>query len=88
MLSHRIKIFGDVQGVGFRSAAARTAARFNLRGWAKNSSDGNVEILIQGPKAGVDGFIDWCRVGPPHARVTKTMNEPVESDPLQGFQII
>ncbi|MBI4448615.1 acylphosphatase [Candidatus Woesearchaeota archaeon] len=69
MLSYRIIISGDVQGVGFRGSAARIAGRLRLRGWAKNNADGSVEILIQGPKVMCDEFIDWCRVGPPGARV-------------------
>jgi len=36
----------------------------------KNLADGRVEALAEGPADALDAFVDWCRQGPPAARVT------------------
>jgi acylphosphatase len=37
-----------VQGVGFRWFVHREAAEIGLRGWVRNTDDGNVEVLAAG----------------------------------------
>jgi acylphosphatase len=49
---------GSVQGVGFRWRARKSAESFNLTGWVKNLPDGRVELLVQGNKNDITGFID------------------------------
>lgn len=39
---------GIVQGVGFRWRISQLANEFNLTGFVKNLSNGNVEVQIQG----------------------------------------
>ena len=67
-----IFIFGRVQGVFFRSHAKETAQSFGLVGWVRNNPDGTVEILAEGSKEKLEGFIKWCREGPLFAKVEKT----------------
>jgi acylphosphatase len=64
-----VYISGRVQGVFFRATAAREAAPLGLHGWVRNLPDGRVEAVFQGSRAGVDRMIEWCREGPPAARV-------------------
>jgi acylphosphatase len=49
---------GDVQGVGFRATAARTARQHpEVRGWVRNLADGRVELLADGPARVVEAFL-------------------------------
>jgi acylphosphatase len=65
----RVLVSGRVQGVFFRHSCAREAAAEGLRGSVRNLRDGRVEAVFQGPKPAVERLIDWCRTGPPAARV-------------------
>lgn len=64
------RIFGRVQGVGFRYSARQEAVRRNLTGWVRNLPDGSVEVVCEGETARVDAFARWLKKGPPGARVT------------------
>jgi len=49
---------GTVQGVGFRFSTERIAHRFNLVGFARNLSDGRVEVVVEGERKVLDDFLD------------------------------
>lgn len=66
----QLKIQGRVQGVFYRQSTMEKANSLGLTGWARNSRDGSVEAVFEGEKAAVDQAIEWCRQGPPAARVT------------------
>src|SRR5215212_8493968 len=63
MVKH-ISVKGVVQGVGFRPFVYGLAIRLNLHGWVCNTS-GGVEILVQGPIADVEQFIDSLKTEAP-----------------------
>ncbi len=60
---------GRVQGVFFRSETQDEARRRNVTGWVRNLPDGRVEAVFEGEKPSVDALVDFCRRGPPGARV-------------------
>jgi acylphosphatase len=62
-------VHGRVQGVGYRDAAVQAAFTLNVTGWVRNRNDGTVEAHVQGEADAVDRFVEWCRRGPPLARV-------------------
>ena len=79
MKTHHLRIHGRVQGVWFRESMRLEAERLNVTGWVRNTPDGAVEAVIQGPAGAVDALIEWVRSGPPLARV-----ERVEIGEAQG----
>ena len=48
---------GSVQGVGFRSTAAKLAHEYGLTGWVRNLSDGRVEVECEGAEEALKSFI-------------------------------
>ena len=62
-------IRGRVQGVGYRAFAEYTALDHGLAGWVRNRRDGAVEVVVAGPPSAMVQMIDYCRSGPPLARV-------------------
>lgn len=48
---------GNVQGVGFRFTACRTADDFDVAGTVRNMHDGTVECVIEGESSEIDKFI-------------------------------
>lgn len=66
----RARVEGRVQGVWYRAATAQRAVALGLRGYARNLSDGSVEVLMAGEPAAVESLTEWLWTGPPLARVT------------------
>jgi acylphosphatase len=64
-------IEGYVQGVFFRASTQDVAERLGLTGWVRNLPDGSVEVVFEGPKDMLKEAVQWCRKGPPGARVTR-----------------
>ena len=65
----RLRIAGQVQGVGFRPFVARLARELDLDGWVNNEADG-VTVDIQGPAHRLQAFQEALRThAPPRARV-------------------
>jgi acylphosphatase len=66
-----LKIFGVVQGVGYRWSMVEEARRLGVRGGVRNRRDGSVEAIVAGPTKALDQIIDWARKGPPSAVVAR-----------------
>lgn len=60
---------GRVQGVYFRANTVTVANNLGVSGFVMNKPDGTVEAVLEGNEADVKKVIEWCRVGPPRARV-------------------
>jgi acylphosphatase len=81
----RLRITGQVQGVGYRLWATRTAASLGLRGWIRNRRDGSVEALVTGAPEAVATMIEAARKGPIGAQVTEVTVTPDKDDGSSGF---
>lgn len=80
-------VSGRVQGVAFRAAARRHALALGVTGWARNLSDGRVEVLVCGEAEQVEKLCGWLWGGPPLAHVTNVACAPVEVTGITGFEI-
>ena len=81
----RLRITGQVQGVGYRFWMTRTAASLGLRGWVRNRTDGSVEALITGAPEAVAAMVEAARKGPIGAHVTGVTITPDMDDASVGF---
>lgn len=52
---------GHVQGVGFRYTTKSIAKRYDVNGFVRNLSDGQVELVIEGEKHELSAFLDDVR---------------------------
>lgn len=88
MKALRIIVSGLVQGVWYRASTQREAVGLGLCGWVRNLPDGRVEILVQGEAEKLKTLCDWCRQGPPGARVDELEIEDaqVESN-IDSFRV-
>lgn len=81
-----LRIEGRVQGVGYRWWAMGEARRLGLAGWARNRTDGSVEILALGEPAAIRALEQACAVGPPAARVASVRRSAGEDDGSPDFR--
>ncbi|WP_292972187.1 acylphosphatase [Pantoea sp. UBA4549] len=74
-----IRVYGMVQGVGFRYYTQQQAQTLGLTGHARNLPDGSVEVLACGNEQQVGTLISWLQAGGPHsARVDNVLTEPCQ----------
>ena len=61
----RVRVYGRVQGVGYRDFVQRTATRLGLAGFVRNvDSDGSVEVLAEGPVDELGTLLARLKSGP------------------------
>lgn len=83
-----VRVTGRVQGVFFRDSARRQAERLGLSGWVRNSPDGAVEAVFEGPSERVREMARWCEQGPPDAAVENAdVDFGPPRDDLTGFEV-
>ena len=88
MVTKRIKVYGIVQGVGFRPTVARHAASLGIKGSVSNLGP-YVEIYAQGEEPEVDKFIDLIRTQPPKRAAILKMDVKVKDvQEFSDFNII
>jgi len=79
-----IKVFGEVQDVGFRYRTQQLVDKLGIFGFCRNESDGVFYVEAEAEESVLKKLIEWCRKGPQYAKVT---NVKVEwSDELKGFK--
>ncbi|NMA27453.1 MAG: acylphosphatase [Burkholderiales bacterium] len=82
------RIYGTVQGVGFRWHVLHRARTLELNGWVRNRADGSVEVIAEGPRPALASLLKALRQGPAGARVTRVEESWAEVAPEhEGFEI-
>jgi acylphosphatase len=74
---------GRVQGVFYRATAARRAQELAVRGYARNLTDGRVEVLACGEEEAVQTFVSWLWTGSSASKVTSVDVSDVPPDSVQ-----
>ncbi len=88
MKTIHIKISGHVQGVFFRASAKEQALLNNIKGWIKNTKEGDVEAIVFGEERALVAFIAWCHRGPEKAQVVEVLVTPLEKQMFNEFKVI
>ncbi len=83
----RIRVRGQVQGVGFRPFVYRLAQELDLAGWVRNDGEG-VDIEAEGAAQALDAFILRLETdAPPLASVTSVEASESPLSGARGFEI-
>ncbi|QFI54654.1 acylphosphatase [Aeromonas simiae] len=80
-----VRVYGVVQGVGFRYFTREQALRRKLRGHAYNLADGSVEVWIAGQREQVQSMLSWLERGPRTAQVSHIEVTECDALPPPGF---
>jgi acylphosphatase len=81
---------GRVQGVGFRWFVQREATELDLRGWVRNTDDGEVEIVASGSPEDLAELRASLKRGPRGSRVDHLIEHTLdesEGRDLDSFRI-
>jgi acylphosphatase len=79
---------GRVQGVGFRSFVQQSGMLAGLTGWVRNVGDDTVETVAEGPREGLERFLESVKIGPRAGRVDENRFEwETASGEFQDFRI-
>ena len=81
---------GRVQGVGFRWYVHREASELDLRGWVRNTEDGDVEVVVHGDEGDLNELRASLRRGPRGSRVDRIVEHflaDTEAADLSSFRI-
>ena len=83
-----VRVSGQVQVVFCGDSTREKAQELDLSGYVRNTPDGDVEALFEGPSEAVEEMVRWCGQGPPHASVenVEANYEPARGD-LTGFEV-
>ena len=85
-MTWRIRVYGIVQGVGFRPTVSRHATNHGIYGTVCNKGP-YVEIYAQGTKEQIEGFLNSLKEHPPkRAAVLKINTENITADTTEQFE--
>ena len=88
-MKKHLLIFGKVQGVGFRYWLYEKAIKKNIRGWVKNTIQGQVEALLIGDNENVNNLIKQCKQGPHSSNVIHVKIQDYKQEySKQSFDIL
>jgi acylphosphatase len=87
VVRRRAVAHGRVQGVFFRDSTRREAERRGVSGWAQNTFEGTVEVVLEGAPDAVEAMLEFLRVGPGHASVSRLDVADEEPEGLSGFSV-
>jgi len=86
----KAKIYGRVQGVGFRVFVRDKALVYGLTGYVRNrySPQRHVEVIAEGPKPALETVLHFLHQGPSLARVERVdVQWSAATDEFSSFSV-
>ena len=80
-------VHGRVQGVFFRDATRRLADQHGVAGTVRNTTDGTVEAVFEGPLDAVEKLVAFCEEGPRGAGVERVEVYEESPEGLRDFRV-
>ena len=80
-------IRGRVQGVGFRWFVHREASELNLRGWVRNTEDGDVEVVAAGNPEDLNDLRVSLRRGSRGSRVDNILEHALDESEAASLDV-
>jgi acylphosphatase len=77
---------GRVQGVGFRWFVHRQASGLCLRGWVRNTEEGEVEVVAAGSAEDLAELRASLRRGPRGSRVDRLVEHYLDDSEAKGLK--
>lgn len=87
IITVEIQVFGKVQGVWYRASTRNKALELGLKGWVQNEPDGSVRMVLTGALSLIKQMNEWCKEGPPHARVDQLTQKELPLVEFSNFEI-
>jgi len=84
-MRRRVVVHGRVQGVFFRDTTRRLALEHGVRGWPRNTWEGTVEAVFEGPPEAVERLVEFAHRGPSGAHVEHVEVFEEDEEGLSGF---
>lgn len=78
----KMRIYGYVQGVGFRYVTKILADQLDVSGIVRNMEDGSVYIEANGSAASIDQFVENVKESPSPSAVIRDV-ECIEDDTIE-----
>jgi len=72
-------VSGVVQGVNYRYFCYQNATEMNIKGYAKNLYNGDVEVIANGEDGLINDFIKFLKVGPRASKVSSVQVEELDT---------
>ena len=89
MIKKRFRIYGHVQGVGFRYFTRQYALKIGVTGFVRNLADGTVEVIAVGSESQIEALDAWLQEGPRTAIVDDVFVEDYLGDKeFTAFQVL
>lgn len=89
MIKKRFRIYGHVQGVGFRYFTWQYALKIGVTGFVRNLADGSVEVVAVGSESQIEALDAWLQEGPRTAIVDDVFVEDYLGEKeFTAFQVL
>lgn len=86
-MRRRVVVHGRVQGVFFRETTRRLALEQSVSGWVRNTWEGTVEAVFEGPAEAVERLVEFAHRGPSGALVERVDVFEEDEEGMTGFLV-